>query len=1267
MLKQTVLWTALPNGIKPGLAKRLCLSVLVSPRLTADASEPTIRRDGTIELKNFRDFLNWPEMHPEFAVHFENGPILKANIVSCKPQFELWKALFPSQTSVLPYVFNPDSDHLQRIRSFPVGIILWRIKQLYLEIAQHEPSEFPHFEGKQLELLKQLIPTAADKANIEKILDVRRALPQELIKTQDFNKWRDDYEQLQEFYAPHDPEKRVEPQVPSLDFHQVVSSLGDYPLLMRYLGLVFDLEIELKKEIPFNGSVAIIPTWSSTLGNSVDRCPRTRYILDPANNKFISAPASADTEIIEGYLKLVDPTVDLNDKVELYSVIQLDADNTAIKFLNFIKNIEGIQNWDHSKRSAIPSLRSQGISIAYGDRAQELHQSLDTSVQLNNDAEVGGGVMSAEHLVQGYRVDVWDSISNKWHSLCHRNGQYHFLRSDCVIKESDEGFISMALTTAADGSTSDLYLHQSLFTWGGWSLVAPRPGSAESNSTGSEFKLEICFKPYPNSLPKLRFGRTYRFRLRTVDLAGNSRKLSDEPPCTDITQTQEVFYYRFEPVESPVVVLKDKMGPGESVHTLVLRSNYETLAERHIAPPKVSQLMAEQHGCFDTPSGLDSRSYKLITSKDGSFDSDPHSESQLVIPYLPDPFSRGAAFLGLPGMEKNETKKVPFTTYDSWADALPFRLQIKEGSRKPEWKSRNRELCVYLPKAESTTIRMSSYLFQKDLDLMGIQQMIEEKAPKTFLYGDAPTSTPDQLREYALNGRHWMLTPYRELTLVHAVQRPLMAPAFQNLNSKRELGQTFATLADFIKVCGKSTVKVDINACWEEPIDALSESRCQMLAQKSHVCEIKVESSATEIDLNYRHEFGDTKYRRVTYTAEATSRFSEYFQFFSQDSCTLYRSKHVRLKHTLIVTQTEIVLSVDKKARYERNKDYTIDYAKGTIVRTPFGAIRDGETINIEYSYFPGPITISSENPFCLDIYNSSPPAAPKVLYAIPTFGWECKHEVKGKKIKRKGGGLRIYLDRPWYSSGEGELLGVILWPDQTPYPAENLVQYITQWGKDCIRHDKSPFPSLPQSSHFTRAEVISAANDLKELPDTKVCVAGHAVEYDLTRKLWFCDLNINTIDAYYPFIRLALTRFQPKSVDNAHFSQIVLMDFIQIAPDRLFSIQKDISDPMKLMVSLSGPSYLSSNGTLGGEVEVQLETKDSILSEHGWLPVPKATYPLSTMEDPNVWTGAIPLPKPRGEDLYRLIVREYECFVVDETDTNKTERRLVFAAELEI
>ena len=39
------------------------------------------------------------------------------------------------------------------------------------------------------------------------------------------------------------------------------------------------------------------------------------------------------------------------------------------------------------------------------------------------------------------------------------------------------------------------------------------------------------------------------------------------------------------------------------------------------------------------------------------------------------------------------------------------------------------------------------------------------------------------LRTLALNGGHWMLTPPRLLTLVHAVQQPLIEPQFQNLEA----------------------------------------------------------------------------------------------------------------------------------------------------------------------------------------------------------------------------------------------------------------------------------------------------------------------------------------------------------------------------------------------------------------------------------------------------------------------------------------------------
>jgi hypothetical protein len=37
--------------------------------------------------------------------------------------------------------------------------------------------------------------------------------------------------------------------------------------------------------------------------------------------------------------------------------------------------------------------------------------------------------------------------------------------------------------------------------------------------------------------------------------------------------------------------------------------------------------------------------------------------------------------------------------------------------------------------------------------------------------------------------------------------------------------------------------------------------------------------------------------------------------------------------------------------------------------------------------------------------------------------------------------------------------------------------------------------------------------------------------------------------NAYFPFVRLALARFQPDSIPDAHLSRVILAEFIQLVP----------------------------------------------------------------------------------------------------------------------
>ena len=211
------------------------------------------------------------------------------------------------------------------------------------------------------------------------------------------------------------------------------------------------------------------------------------------------------------------------------------------------------------------------------------------------------------------------------------------------------------------------------------------------------------------------------------------------------------------------------------------------------------------------------------------------------------------------------------------------------------------------------------------------------------------------------------------------------------------------------------------------------------------------------------------------------------------------------------------------------------------------------------------------------DIPASARPDAPRMLYVVPTFGWERQTSTNLKRSMRFGGGLRVYLDRPWYSSGDGELLGVVLYGESSPIDREAWKHLVTQWGLD-------PIWDADRLSGVSRLRIISRCNVAQEFGLSleeptpagaqgkgRVNVAGHEVGFDGTR--WYCDLTVETYrDDYSPFIRLALARYQPHALDDAKLSRVVLADFAQLTPDRALLVTSDPYHPRSLNVTISGP-----------------------------------------------------------------------------------------------
>ena len=1543
--KQTLIWTALPNGIVNG---QLQLSVFVSPRLQTDEGLPHPT------LSQFGDFKNWPKKIKDmkFTVQFEGLAPVEATRANPAPEPDLWGALFKDSTYVEPYQFNDYSN--RAVLSHPVGNVDAFVKSQYQSVATASPTRLPsrtivleklspislyalpqttsstgrqgmvatqRFAGTSgtqpsqttratqptqrvgrpvvipqhlTNFISTLHPNLQQNANRNIKMLVRQPYP---LKPTTTSAFQSVYQDLQQYKAVRtsaqlQPERdfllirmsspalpeTIEPlQPPEIDFHKIVSSLGSYPEILKALGLVINLQVPLPAGLAVSSTVRVSPGWSPDSQPATfnsDFSPRTAYVLDSTRSWFAPRPEKPDSDIIDGLLKL-------NDH-QSFPVMSVDVDGSALKMVNLADRLTsatlaesenpatgGMQpmmlrmtpsgNGDGQPQAAsgaaaqaepgtqtiqpqdtvgLPALRTGGLSVSRTGKAEWLVNRFaratlnNQAVEKNTPDQV---TLYAEDVVRGYRVDVWDSETKSWNSLCRRVGTYNFFEANLLRQYQDEGFAQLATTQSSVQSASgsdapqDLYLHESMFDWNGWSLCAPRPGKvinpdgvpqnlndpAEAQQRAqTEFKMVATFLPQPGSLPKLRFGRTYRVRARTVDLAGNSLA-HDAPSPSDFSKaTDPHAYNRYEPVAGPLAVLTKSLdgakSPGEALYRPVIRSNFDKTAQEYapsygqlvsdtsytdfalrlVAPPKTSELMAERHGMFDLSSGSmkkDQATFQMIANKaDGAFAIDPLTknpvETKLEVPYLPDPLSRGMSMVLL-DKDGNVAGTVPAVDFypqgADWPEAQPFLIKVVEGQGKTAWNwdESSRTLTVQLPKAEVAKFEFSSYLGagqtgSSHQSMMGVWNWIQQARPSNLAL----------MRTAAGEGRLWMLTPSRELVLVHAVQQPLIAPAFHHLSPNRHLGETFAYIVDdhAMRIDGKSTLKVEVSANWQEPIDDVNDPngpRTQI--GNAHVYTRDLTRLDTVISDPLQITMAATNNNQGTQKSSSSTSKTYEMRTFTVSQKKQSNQKQAQAQKEQIarpgqetITRPEFTLQpgyqIPNDVRLYRPPQYHAGLENfGYSWRHDFG---DTKYRKVSYQavattrfreYFPitDPEQLTRKSPaVSVDVPNAARPARPNVLYVLPTFGWDRKDGVSiggsarptigetpisgidgyGSTSKRMSGGLRIYLDRPWFSSGDGELMGVVIWPSaldvqqkssgvvvnqgDAPYShqvvgnsqgqsqskktnlapfariekissdlPEALKPVVTQWGMDPI-WASNPLPAdLPTFGHFKNTSQIGMRLTLAELEGLQdpsasyyeVGVAAYKPEYDKERSLWYCDVEMDFGQAYLPFVRLALVRYQPISLANAHLSHVVLADLAQLTPERTAAIVYNPKNPTKIDIMVAGLSYSATSAGKGPSlVEATLEYNPAGADDElGWVPVPNGTVvmqpkPLGIY---NVWRYELRMHKlkvPKNQAL-RLVIKEFELLEADYRNEQGqlmysmgqpfTGRRLVYAEIMKV
>jgi hypothetical protein len=1367
MASQTILATVLPNGLTKAGAPMV--SVYLSPRLDA----PT--------LAGLPDWLNWTSLVKAHGLTFAFVAGGGAAVDVALPQValdglrpDLWGEIFKPSTYVAPY---PRPDYAERlVVSYPA-----RTAHDFIKWAWQTVGAGVKLEGRLLEVLfgdlsfrdgqTSTLPEAIfaarqaiwNEQHPPPVPQLAGAVPSKPAATRDMAQRFVAFHRPAYVKPPPWPQKASYPSTPplpgseadfakTLDFHKAIAALTAYPPLMRFLGLVFDVELPAgacpasPQGLPLAYETialqSLTPGWTWRTAPKLS-LPQTAYVFSTSD--FAAAPATSPAEkslgglasldVIDGFLALPDSD---------FEVVGVELDGAMLKAMTLADNVA---NADPERiDDALPALRSGGLSLLADGRALELVRAIadNTAFHAAEDGGQSSRPLDARDLTRGYRIDIWSSRDNAWRSLHRRDGRYAFgPQGHTVLSTTDEeGFTQLGVTQPTEDperpsdpqSTAaglpqpgtDLFIHDRIARWNGWSLSAPRPGTpinrsgdptlaADPDDTANEpitpFKLKTTFTAHKGSLPSLRFGTRYRLRARAVDLAGNSPALAAATPANAAAPSADpVPHLRFEPVPSPVIVELQPSGKGGSLLHLVIRSRNTAPAldgtptsetdERHIVPPKAGVDIVEQHGMLDDAHGRlkgDAATYALVVERDkGAFPTSGRSPiftgDQAPTPWFPDPIARGAAFAGLPGAPVGdlgeivagklayappagvETRAGSVTQIgfgDPWPDRTPFRLRLVEGTGAPAWDGTARTLTVSLPKSGDVDVPTSAYVAPTDLQIMGVWDWMrawfeaaEAQAMQDFEPGEDTVSVADsrlQTTRQALEGGHPLITPPETLTLTHAVQQPLGRPTwrlmpvehdpgsptvqkipmnpFAPITAWRSAGSHHAFLLGGLKIHGASTAKVDIDARWTEYLDDTHLPGPTTQPASDHVETIELKTlDGTPLAA----DASGTRLVSSYIPAQDTLWFAAPFDVLpgqtppsdvAAPAHQLGDTKHRRVRYRAV--------STSRFAEYfEPGLDFT----------------RAGDRILV-------------------DVPSSARPASPDVLYVLPTFGWEQEESTNVKSDIRRGNGLRVYLNRPWYSSGEGELLGVTLWPDSQSAPddthrAANRA-WFTQWGLDPLWATSGLEP-VPASYRFPAATAIGTDLSLENVP-INVDVAGHPVTYDADRRLWSCDIEFATPFTYAPFVRLALARYQPFSIPGAELSHVVLADFAQLTPDRAATLTQDPADPRsgRLFVGGIAPSAPTRN-----LIEITVERRrEDIGGDLGWRAATPAEATVTEDSPPpsapaaTLWMGSITFPTAPAPDVFRVVIREYELHPADSPlerefiDNPYHAERLIYAA----
>ncbi|MGI8901999.1 MAG: hypothetical protein ACR2HA_13940 [Nocardioides sp.] len=987
---------------------------------------------------------------------------------------------------------------------------------------------------------------------------------------------------------------------PVPDFHRAVAMLREHPHVLRLLGLVVDLELDGVPEAAADREVSV--TWDASPVPVQQRW--TRYDFD--GTLFLPAAAG---DIGGGMVDLTDP--------DRWRILTFDVDGGVGKLRGAARTLAversrrgeaapgdamspaPADDRDDAARPSLPPLRSAGLMLTRVARAQRLKeksaQGLAASTGANADK-----VLTAEDLVLGYRIDVRIQDSDTWFSLHRRRATYRIGDLAEIVVDDEEGHVKPHAAVLDD---KGLRTDEVVARWDGWSLSVARPrldGGISTNRRSEvemPYDFEVRYTVVPKSLLELEFGRVYQVRARVADLAGGGLALRDRPAGG---AAESETYVRYEPIPPPRLVPPvgllvpddqapgrfridpDVVGPGGSLERLVIRSDPDGAGFSTAALDADPDYPANRVRRFEAP----------VTTFPIA---EQHGVLRLAdstgVERASRAFVDGRA--GEPHVDVAELSQLPDPAALGLAAAVLAQPGLVErvvhedrpweGSW-PDLAGKELELAAG-PPGSTPLVRWLTEDNAASPDGEASPRVQVVLPPGCQVDVEVTSSVlGERIARFALNRFMAEGSPVGGST---AAQNAMAQGRHPLLSPPRRLTLTHAVRRPLQAAHGRVTV----------------ETMARIVPTDNPVWGIHVASTASVDVTASWQEWGDAPEPTQASAPVAQLNVRRGAERLPELSHDFGDTKH-----------RQVIFDVTSVSRF---RDCFVD--------------TDAELFRL-----PGPLEEVS-------VLSTARPTPPVVVSVVPAFAWQQDRAAGSLTRHRLGGRLRVELARPWFTTGEGEALAVLVWPGAEDELPEAVREQVTWCNRDPI-HATATLPALATESQFTG---FQAAVDVPLAPGGPE-VRALAFPVFFHENHWYADVELPGVAAasYSPFVRLAVARFQGQSLvapDDLRMSSVVTVELSQVLPDRHLEVTRVAGG---VQVKLSGLARLAEHqaNRIFASLERRVGAPGGDLTSLG---LGDPDFPAWTRVAGGTTTGVVgeslSLTPPADGGPLRLVVREVE------------------------